>query len=373
MKALGIVLAGGNSKRMKELANKRANAAMPVAGSYRAIDFVLSNMSNSHIQKVAVLTQFNAKSLNEHLNSSKWWDFGRKQGGLYVLTPTITMDNSSWYRGTADAIAQNLDFLRDSHEPYVVIASGDCVYKLDYNDVLKKHIEKRADITIVTTTLPEGEDASRFGTVLINDSGRIIEFEEKPIVTKNDKISTGIYIIRRRMLIELLERALEEERFDLVKDILIRYKGLKKIYAYEIDSYWRNVSTVQSYYKTNMDFLKKDIRDYFFKQYPDIYAKVLDLPPAKYNPESSVKNSLVASGSIVNGTVENSVLFREVYIGNNCTIKNSIILNDVYIGDNTHIENCIVESRATIRANKTYIGEEGNPKIVIEQNERYVL
>lgn len=373
MRAIGIVLAGGNSNRMEDLSKKRATAAMPIAGGFRGIDFVLSSMSNSHIQKVAVFTQYNAKSLNEHLNSSKWWDFGRKQGGLFVFTPTITADNGFWYRGTADAIAQNLDFLKNSHEPYVVIASGDCVYKMDFNDVLSYHIAKRADITVVTTKLPEGEDPSRFGTVVKNSDGRIIEFEEKPIVTNNDEISTGIYVIRRRQLIELIEKSIQEERFDFVRDILIRYRTLKKIYSYELNTYWSNIASVKSYYRTNMDFLKKEVRDYFFKQYPDVYSKVLDLPPAKYNAGASVKNSLVSSGCIINGQVENSVLFREVYIGNNCVIKNSIILNDAYIGDNTHIENCIVESRDTIRANTTYIGEPNNIKVVLEKNERYVL
>ena len=215
---------------------------MPIAGSYRAIDFALSNMSNSHIQKVAVLTQYNSRSLNEHLNSSKWWDFGRKQGGLYVFTPTITADNGYW----------------------------------------------------------------------------------------------------------------------------------KKIYGYKIKNYWSSISTVDAYYRTNMDFLKPEVRNYFFRQEPEIYSKVSDLPPAKYNPGAVVKNSLVASGSIINGTVENSILFKKTFVGNNCVIKNSIILNDVYLGDNTYIENCIVESRNTIRANTRYIGEDG-VKIVIEKNERYAL
>ena len=137
MRAVGIVLAGGNSKRMRELSNKRAISAMPIAGSYRSIDFALSNMTNSHIQSVAVFTQYNSRSLNEHLSSSKWWDFGRKQGGLYVFTPTITSDNSWWYRGTADAIYQNLNFLQSSHEPYVVIATAPSVYNLDSNNVLE--------------------------------------------------------------------------------------------------------------------------------------------------------------------------------------------------------------------------------------------
>ena len=364
MRAVGIILAGGNNNRMKELTHKRAVAAMPIAGSYRSIDFALSNMTNSHIQKVAVLTQYNARSLNEHLNSSKWWNFGRKQGGLYVFTPTITNDNGYWYRGTADAIYQNMDFLKKSHEPYVVIASGDAVYKMDYSKVLQYHIDKKADVTVVCKEMDPSDDVSRFGTIRMDDDMRITEFEEKPMVTKSNMISTGIYVIRRRLLIDLIEHAAEEERFDFVNDVLIRYKNLKKIYGYKIDHYWSNIATVDAYYKTNMDFLKPEVRNYFFKQDPEIYSKVSDLPPAKYNPGASVKNSLVGSGSIINGTVENSVIFKQVFVGNNCVIKNSIILNDVYLGDNTYIENCIVESRDTIRAN-TAIGVDMQRKIIL--------
>ena len=372
MRAVGIILAGGNSRKMQELTEKRAVAAMPIATSYRAIDFALSNMTNSKIQKVAVLTQYNARSLNEHLNSSKWWNFGRKQGGLYVFTPTITSDNGYWYRGTADAIYQYLDFLKKCHEPYVVITSGDAVYKLDYNKVLEYHIAKKADITVVVKELGDNEDATRYGTVRMNESARIEEFEEKPMIAHSQTVSTGIYVMRRRQLIDLIERCAEEERHDFVNDILIRYKNLKKIYGYKISSYWSNISTVDAYYKTNMDFLKPEVRDYFFKQLPEIYSKVSDLPPAKYNPGAVVKNSLVGSGSIINGTIENSVIFKKVYVGNNCVIKNSIILNDVYLGDNTYIENCIVESRDTIRANTRHIGENG-VKVVVEKNERYAL
>ena len=373
MKAVGIILAGGNNSRMQELSNKRAIAAMPIGGSYRSIDFALSNMSNSHVQTVAVLTQYSARSLNEHLSSSKWWDFGRKQGGLYVFNPTVTVDNSWWYRGTADAMYQNISFLKKRHEPYVIISSGDCVYKLDFNKVLDYHIEKKADITVVCKDMREEEDVTRFGLLKLNDDGRIIEFEEKPMVNDSTTISCGIYVIRRRQLIELIERCANEDRYDFVQDILVRYKNLKRIYAYKLDTYWSNIASVEAYYQTNMDFLKPEVRSYFFKEYPDIYSKIDDLPPAKYNPGAVVKNSLVSSGCILNGSVENSVLFKKVYIGNNCVIKNSIIMNDVYIGDNTVIENCIVESRDTIRANTTYIGQPDDVKIVIEKNERYTL
>ena len=322
MRAIGIILAGGNNNRMRELSNKRAIAAMPIGGSYRSIDFALSNMSNSHIQKVAVLTQYNSRSLNEHLSSSKWWDFGRKQGGLYVFTPTVTPDNGFWYQGTADAIYQNLSWLKNSHEPYVVIASGDGIYKMDYNKVLEYHIAKRADITVVCKDANDS-DVERFGMIRMNEDCRIEDFEEKPMVSSYHTISTGIYVLRRRQLIELIEKCAQENRHDFVKDILIRYKNLKRIYGYKINSYWSNISTVESYYQTNMDFLKPEV-------------------------------------------------FKKVFVGNNCVIKNSVILNDVYLGDNTHIENCIVESRDTIRANSYHCGE-GEIKIVVEQNERYVL
>ena len=283
----------------------------------------------------------------------------------------------SGYHAQASVVAfgrgkENLDFLKKCHEPYVIIASGDGVYKLDYNKVLEYHIEKKADITVVCRDMEAGTNVERFGTIRMNEESRIEEFEEKPLQAKTNTISCGIYVVRRRLLIEMIEKCAEEDRYDFVRDILIRYKDLKRIYGYKIKDYWRNIASVDDYYSTNMDFLKADVRNYFFKQYPDVYSKVDDLPPAKYNPGSQVRNSLVSSGCIVNGVVENSVIFKKSYIGNNCVIKNSIILNDVYIGDNTHIENCIVESRDTIRANSYFVGE-GEVKIVVERNERYVI
>ena len=273
-------------------------------------------------------------------------------------------------RNSRFTLSESSDFLKSSHEPYVVIASGDGIYKLDYGKVLEYHIEKKADITMVVKKLEDRSEINRFGVVSMTEEGRVTEIDEKPLETNLSTVSTGIYIIRRRLLIELIEKAAEEDRHDFVRDILVRYKNLKKIYAYKLDTYWSNISTVNSYYKTNMDFLKKDVRNYFFKQYPDIYTKVEDLPPAKYNFGAEVRNSLVSSGCIVNGCVENSVLFKKIYIGNNSVVKNCIILNDAYIGDNSYLENCIVESGSTIKANSRYVGE-GDPIIVVEDNPIY--
>ena len=246
---------------------------------------------------------------------------------------------------------------------YLVPAGSHC----DFAQVLPLQPNQPWDAQI-----PADVDVTRFGMVKTNADGRITEFEEKPMVATSNTVSCGIYIIRRRQLIELIERCANEDRYDFVQDILVRYKGLKRIYAYKLNTYWSNIASVDAYYQTNMDFLKPEIRNYFFKQYPDIYSKVDDLPPAKYNVGAKVENSLISSGCIVNGTVEDSVIFKKSFIGNNCYIKNSIILNDVYIGDNTHIENCIVESRDTIRANSFYRGED-EIKIVIEKNDRYII
>ena len=352
---------------MKRLSDKRAISAMPVGCSYRSIDFTLSNMTNSHVQTVAVLSQYNARSLNEHLNSSKWWNFGRKQGGLFLFTPTVTADNSWWYRGTADAMWQNIDFLKRSHEPYVIISSGDCVYKMDFNPVLDYHISKQADITVVCAKAPEGDDIGRFGTVKIEPDGLISEFEEKPMMAHSNIVSTGVYIIRRRKLIELLEQCISESRYNFVTDILIRYLGMKKVYGYMLETYWSNIASVESYYRTNMDFLKPEVRNFFFNSEPKIYSKAQDLPPAKFNVGSDVRNSLIGSGSIINSKVENSVIFKKVFVGNNSVIRNSIIMNGAYIGDNVHVENCIVESNETLLSDTNYIGE-GEIKIITEKN-----
>ncbi|MDO5696233.1 MAG: glucose-1-phosphate adenylyltransferase subunit GlgD [Eubacteriales bacterium] len=373
MKMIGLILAGGNNVRMGKLSERRAIAAMPIAGSYRAIDFTLNSMSANHLSKVAILTQYNSRSLHEHLNSSKWWDFGRKQGGMYIFAPTTTMGNTSWYRGTADAIYQNVDFLKRCHEPYVVIAQGECVYKIDFNEVLNYHVNKHADITVVCKDMPAGEDLTRFGIVSVDIDNKIINFDEKPIVVKSNKISCGIYIIRRRLLIDLIEECNAEGRYDFVRDILVRYKDVKRIYAYNMDGYWSNINSLAAYYRTNMDFLRPEIRDYFFAQEPSLKSKIDDLPAAKYNVGVKVSNSMISGGCIINGTVENSILFKGVYIGNNVTVKNAIILNGSYIGDNSYIENCIVESRDTVKADSRYVGSADDIKIVMEKNQRFLI
>lgn len=365
MKAIGIILAGGNSEmRLGELTNTRAASAMPIGGCYRTIDFPLSNMSASRISKVAVITQYNSRSLNDHLTSSKWWDFGRKQGGLFVFTPYISTDNSFWFRGTADSIYQNISFLKKSNETYVVIASGDAVYKMNFRDVIQYHKESGADITVVYKELMD-KDLTKFGILQMDETNRIIEFEEKPIEPQTNCASLGTYVISRTLLIELLEQIVPEGRYDIVKDIIIRFRRKLTIKGYKFDGYWSNVGGgIKDYYNTNMDFLKRDVRDIFVKQYPYTTTKPKDEPPVKYNFGAEVADTIAGGGSIINGNINHSVLFRRVYIGENAVVKDSILMEGCYIGNNCVIENAIFDKNVVVSEGKRIVGEKDNPVVL---------
>ena len=366
MKALGIILAGGQSdERLKDHCNVRAVSAMPVGGSYRAIDFSLSNMANSNIKKVAVITQYNSRSLHDHLSSAKWWDLGRKQGGLFIFTPFLSKENSYWFRGTADSIYQNISFLTKSNEPYVVIASGDAIYKMDYNDIINYHIEKDADVTIMCKDMANTDkDVHDFGVMELDSDNRMIDFEEKPVEPQSTIASLGIYVMKRTLLIKLLETVVSEARYDLVKDIIIRYRKKLKIYGYMYDGYWNTLNNINAYINVNMDFLKKDIRNMFLTDGAHIETKPKDEPPAKYNSGADAKDALVGSGSIVNGHVYHSVLFRKVYTGENSSVKNSVIMEGSIIGNNCTIEHAIIDKQVVVSDNKEIIGTPEKPVII---------
>jgi len=365
MRVAGIILAGGNNERLGMLTAERATSAMPVAGCYRAIDFTLSNMTNSGIKKVAVITQYNSRSLRDHLSSSKWWDFGRKQGGLFIFSPFTSKDGSMWFRGTADSIYQNMTYLRRSNEKYIVIVNGNGIYKMDYSKLVEYHIEKNADITIAYNSLKE-QDPSKVGMMELDDNGMLTGFEEKPVKTDFNKVSLGIYVMERTLLIKLLEEIIPAGFFDFTRDIIMRYSKILNIYGYGFDGYWSAISSIDSYYKINMDFLKKPVRDEFFKDYPPIATKPKDTPPAKHNIGAVVKESVVGDGSILNGLVERSVLFRNVYIGDHSVIKNSIIMEGSHIGNNCHIENAIIDKEAVVSDGKQIIGPQETPTIIMK-------
>ena len=350
MRAVGVILAGGNNDRLRELTETRATSAMPVGSCYRAIDFSLSNMSNSGIKKVAIITQYNSRSLHDHLNSSKWWDFGSKMGGMFVFTPFLSKDNNFWFRGTADSIYQNISFLKRSNEPYVLITSGDGIYKMDYDKIIDYHIEKNADITILCKDVA-GMDVRSFGVVYMDDCGKLTDLEEKPLEAFSSTISLGIYLMRRELLIELLETIIPEGRYDVVRDIIVRYRKKLDVYCCMYDGYWASINSIESYYNINMDFLRRDVRNALFVKEPYIETKAKDEPPAKYNAGSEVKNCLVGSGAIIDGLAENSVLFRRVRIEEKAQVRNSIIMEGCNIGPGCIVEHAILDKDVTLSGN----------------------
>ena len=353
MRAIGIILAGGNSNRLKELSAKRAVGAMPIAGSYRAIDFALSNMSNSHIQRVAVLTQYNAWSLNEHLSSSKWWDFGRKQGGLYVFTPSITSDNGFWYRGTADAISQNIDFVDMFAPEYVLILSGDHIYKMNYDKMLDYHKETGADATIAVIEVPMKE-ASRFGIMNTDDEGRIVEFEEKPENPKSNLASMGIYIFNWKLLRKMLlaDMKNQDSNHDFGKDIIpTMLNDGRKLYAYKFKGYWKDVGTIDSLWEANMDLINNknelDLNDDSWK----IYTEDTTALPQYVGPTAEIERAFINQGCVINGKVKNSVLFTGAKVGEGAQIIDSVLMPGVEVEEGAVVTRTLVADGVKIGKN----------------------
>ena len=359
MKALGLILAGGKSDALGKLVYKRASAALPVFGKYRAIDFILSNMVNSGIYKVGVLTQYNPRSLMDHLGSGKEWDLDRKNGGLYILQPYLGMTGEYWYRGTADAIFQNTTILRRGDEDYVLIGSGDHIYKMLYNDLFSFHFAKGADVTLVVKELDETYDMTQYGAVVTNEDGRIVEIHEKVDNPPTRKAFLGIYFINKFLLLDLLYDTVPTGKYDLLLDVIIPNLSKLRVYAYEFDGYWRNVKKgIDEYYKTNMEVLNsKQLREELFIKYGRVYTKLKDYPPAKFTGTAKVSNSMISDGCIVSGVVKNSILFRGVVVKAGARVENSIIMQDSVIEEGALVKNAIVDKNCMIRAEQMLVGD----------------
>lgn len=355
MRAIGIVLAGAKRPTLGVLTKQRNAAAMPIGGSYRSIDFALSNLSNSGIKKVAVISQYSARSLSDHIGSSKWWDFGRKKTGLFFFTPNMSSQDAFGFRGTADCIFQNIEFLKKSNEPYVVITSGEEIYKIDYEKVIKHHEQKGADITIIYKDM-QTREVEDYGVIALDENDRMIDFEEKPLEPQHTTVSLGEYIIGRELLIRLLEELEADGRYSIVNDIIMRYRKKLKIYGYRFEGYWKRIRDINEFYKINMDFLTPEVRGLFFNEYPYISTKAKDEPPAKFNAEAKVVNSIISGGDIINGVIECSVLFRKVFVGEGSIVKNSIIMEGATIGKDCVIENAILDKQVFVSDGQKVVG-----------------
>lgn len=366
---VAMILAGGQGSRLGVLTKNLAKPAVPFGGKYRIIDFPLSNCSNSGIYTVGVLTQYKPLELNSHIGIGDTWDLDRRDGGVRTLPPYQKEKGGDWYKGTANAIYQNAEFI-DRYDPeYVLILSGDHIYKMDYDQMLDFHKEKEADATIAVIDVPYHE-ASRFGIMNTNEDLSIYEFEEKPAEPKSTNASMGIYIFNWKAL----KQALEEDELDEAssndfgKNIIPKMLNEgRRLMAYPFKGYWKDVGTIESLWEANMDLLKNENELSLYDDEWRIYS-ANPVRPAQYiGPEAKVKGSLIVEGCIVHGTVENSVLFQGVYVGKNTVIKDAVIMPNTRIEDNSVIEKAIIGSEAHIN-NNCKVGN-GDSIAVIASNE----
>ena len=358
---VAMILAGGQGSRLGVLTKKLAKPAVPFGGKYRIIDFPLSNCSNSGIYTVGVLTQYKPLDLNAHIGIGEAWDLDRSNGGVSILPPYQEEKGGEWYKGTANAIYQNIEFV-DRYDPeYVLILSGDHIYKMDYTKMLDFHKEKNADATIAVIEVSMDE-ASRFGIMNTREDLSIYEFEEKPKKPKNNLASMGIYIFNWKTLKKYLRQDELDKNSsnDFGKNIIPSMLGEgSKMVAYPFSGYWKDVGTIDSLWEANMDLLKDDNELNLYDEDWKIYS-VNPVRPAQHIGESAkISNSLVVEGCVVNGQIENSILFQGVQVGKNSVIRDSIIMTDAKIGDNVVIEKSIVGSGAIVRKDcKISLGDE---------------
>ncbi|MBU5247783.1 glucose-1-phosphate adenylyltransferase [Bacillus halotolerans] len=341
---VAMLLAGGKGSRLSGLTKNMAKPAVSFGGKYRIIDFTLSNCSNSGIDTVGILTQYQPLELNSYIGIGSAWDLDRHNGGVTVLPPYAESSEVKWYKGTASAIYENLNYLNQYDPEYVLILSGDHIYKMDYGKMLDFHIEKKADVTI--SVIEVGwEEASRFGIMKTNEDGMITHFDEKPKFPKSNLASMGIYIFNWPLLKQYLEM---DDRnpyssHDFGKDIIpLLLEEKKKLSAYPFKGYWKDVGTVQSLWEANMDLLKDQSELRLFERNWKIYSVNPNQPPQFISPEAQVHDSLVNEGCVVYGNVSHSVLFQGVTVGKHATVKRSVIMPDVTIGEHVVIENAIV-------------------------------
>ena len=364
---VAMILAGGQGSRLGAMTKKVAKPAVPFGGKYRIIDFALSNCSNSGIDTVGILTQYKPQQLSSHIGIGTPWDLDRVHGGVAILPPYMSEAGGDWYKGTANAVYQNLNFL-DQYDPsYVLILSGDHIYKMDYRKMLKAHIEKCADATIAVIDVPVDE-APRFGIMNTDHSGKILEFEEKPAKPKSTLASMGIYIFSYAKLKAYLESDAEDpgSENDFGKNIIpSMIKAGENLYAYKFTGYWKDVGTVQSFWEANMDLLSEDNEVHLFQNDWKLYTETGSIPSQYIGPEAALNDSIVSEGCEIYGEVDNSVIFPGVRIEAGSKVMNSIVMENCVIEKNVIINKSILLTGVTVRSNNV-VGD-GNEIAVIDE------
>jgi glucose-1-phosphate adenylyltransferase len=356
---LTLILAGGEGERLSILSQVRAKPGVPFGGKYRIIDFALSNTVNSGLTDVGILTQYAPRSLIDHIGVGRPWDLDRSRGGVALLQPFIGRGRArDWYRGTADAVLQNLDFITDRDPELVLVLAGDHVYKMDYRPFIETHRDKGAEVTCAVRTVPI-EEAHRFGILDVDDDGRVTAFVEKPANPPSNLVSMGVYVFGWPALRDLLDK----DRPDFGRDVLpwMVEQG-RAVFAYEFGGYWQDVGTVESYWATSLDLLSADpgidLNDLGWL----IYTKSEERPPAAIGSAARVSRSMISHGCVIHGTVEHSILSPGVRVEAGAVVRDSIVMFDAVVGENAVLDRAIVDKEAHIGAGATIgIGDAMTP------------
>jgi glucose-1-phosphate adenylyltransferase len=366
---VAMILAGGQGSRLGSLTKKLAKPAVPFGGKYRIIDFALSNCHNSGIDTVGVLTQYQPLALHSYIGMGSAWDLDRKDGGVFMLPPYAREQGAEWYKGTADAIYQNINFIDMMNPNYVLVLSGDHIYTMDYAHMLNYHIMKKAEATISVMRV-SWEEATRFGIMNTADNGRIIEFQEKPAQPKSNLASMGIYIFNWKTLRRHLEDDARDaaSQHDFGKNIIPKMLAHgQRMVAYQFSGYWKDVGTVESFWEANMDLLKDEPELDLYNPNWKIYSVNPTRPPQQIAPSAKVCKSLISEGCTICGEVENSVVFPGVHIGEGAKVKNSILMPYAYVEPYAEIDTVIIGRRSLIERSAK-IGSSDSEIIVINEN-----
>ena len=356
-----IIFSSMNEENVPELTRVRSMGSIPIGGRYRVVDFALSNMVNSGITTVGMITKNNYQSLMDHLGAGKDWDLSRKDGGL-ILLPPYSGESETLYRNRLEALKGATAFLKKCKEDFVVITDSDAVYKLDYSKVIEAHIAKNADITMVYHE-HEVVRSHYFMTFNTADDGRITDIEINPTSGGVRKNYINVMVARTSFMLRLIQDAIQHGYKSFGRDILSPSVGLFNLYAYKLEGYYSSISSLEKYFEINFDLLKKDVRSEIFGQ-RDVYTKVNDSAPAKFADTAKVKNSLVSDGCIIEGTVENCILFRGVKIGRDTVVKNCIIMTDNIIGENCNLAYVVSDKDSVIRDGRVLAGCEIQPYFI---------
>ncbi|MFI3213342.1 MAG: glucose-1-phosphate adenylyltransferase [Eubacteriales bacterium] len=356
---IAMLLAGGQGSRLGVLTSKVAKPAVAFGGKYRIIDFPLSNCINSGIDTVGVLTQYQPLRLNTHIGIGIPWDLDRNIGGVTVLPPYEKSANSEWYTGTANAIYQNIDYMESFNPEYVLILSGDHIYKMDYEVMLDFHKQNKAECTIAVMPVPM-EEASRFGIMITDEQRRIVDFEEKPENPRSNLASMGIYIFNWKTLKEALIKKADQPALDFGKHVIpYCHEQGKPLFAYEFNGYWKDVGTLGSYWEANRELIDIVPEFNLYEEYWKIYTKSDVLPPQYVSADSVIEKSIIGEGSDIRGEVYNSVIGCGVTIGKGTVVRDSIIMNHTEIGENGQINKTIIAEYVVIGDKVvTGVGEE---------------